>query len=380
MVSNVRAAQRAGTHYVDIYYNVSDADGNSPLTVYIHISADGGTTWNVPVFTTSGAVGPGVTLGNDRHIVWNAGTDWPGTFNNSCKVRIVADDGTLPPAPAGMAYIPAGVFNMGDSKGDSAPGTPELPVHTVFISSFFMDKTEVNRELWLDVYTWATGNGYSFNNAGSFKGVNHPVHTVNWFDAVKWCNARSQKEGLTPCYYSNAGLTAVYTNGSDAPHVKWNASGYRLPTEAEWEKAARGALNGKRFPWGDTISQSQANYYGCTTCYTYDLGPNGWNPIGAIGGTSPATSPVGSFPANEYGLKDMAGNLWEWCWDWYDGNWYANNQALQDNTRGPASGSYRLLRGGNWLNYALNARCAIRSLNSPSNASNDVGFRCVRGL
>lgn len=196
VVSNVRASQRVGTHYVDIYYNVSDADGNSPLTVYVHISADGGTTWNVPVFTTSGAVGPGVTLGNDRHIVWNAGTDWPGQFNSQCKVRIVADDGTAPPAPNGMAYIPGGAFQMGDPYSDG--DTDEKPRHAVFVSSLFMDKTEVSRELWLDVKTGAeaNGRGYVFDNAGSFKGATHPVQTVNWYDVVKWCNARSEQEGL----------------------------------------------------------------------------------------------------------------------------------------------------------------------------------------
>lgn len=376
VVSNVRASQRAGTHYVDIYYNVSDADGNSPVTVYLHISADGGTTWNVPVFTLSGAVGPGVTLGNDRHIAWNAGTDWPGQFNNQCKVRIVADDGTAPPAPNGMAYIPGGAFQMGDSFNEG--GSIELPVHTVFISSFFMDKTEISRELWLDVYSWATINaGYSFDNAGGFKAATHPVYAVNWYDAVKWCNARSQKEGATPCYYTDAALTVVYKSGQSAPYVKWSANGYRLPTEAEWEKAARGGLNGKRFPWGDTISHSQANYYAQPGSYAYDVSPTtGYHPTYGSG-----TSPVGSFAGNGYGLKDMAGNLWEWCWDWYDANWYANNQAIQDNTRGPGSGSSRLLRGGNWGSNAGYARCAARSLNAaPSSAYNSVGFRCVRGL
>ena len=106
VVSNVRASQRAGTHYVDIYYNVSSA--NSPLTVYVAISADSGTTWNVPVFTLQGAVGPGVTPGNDRYIQWNAGTDWPGQFNSQCQLRITADDGTAPAAPSGMVYIPGG--------------------------------------------------------------------------------------------------------------------------------------------------------------------------------------------------------------------------------------------------------------------------------
>ena len=124
------------------------------------------------------------------------------------------------------------------------------------------------------------------------------------YDAVKWCNARSeQEEGRVPAYYTSAAQTTVYRSGQtdvQTNWVKWS-SGYRLPTEAEWEKAARGGLSGQRFPWGDTISESQANYYGDTAMYSYDLGPNGFNPVGQIGGW-PYTSPAGYFGANGYGL------------------------------------------------------------------------------
>ena len=254
-----------------------------------------------------------MTPGNDRYIQWYAGTDWPGQFDSQCKLRITANDGTAPPAPSGMVYIPGGAFRMGDALNDG--NTAEFPVHSVFISSFFMDRYLVTRELWLTVYTYALSAGYGFDNGGAFKAANHPAQTINWYDAVKWCNARSQRDGLTPYYYTDAGLTTVYQTGQIAPYVKTSASGYRLPTEAEWEKAARGGLSGLRFPWGNTISESQANYYGSTSSYSYDLGPNYYNSIGSIGGTSPATSPVGSFAANGYGLYDMAGNVLEWCWD-----------------------------------------------------------------
>ncbi len=358
IVSNVRASQRTGTHYLDIYYNVSSA--NSPLTVYVAISADGGTTWNVPVFTVQGAVGPGVTPGNDRYIQWNAGTDWPGQFNSQCKLRITADDGTAPPAPSGMVYIPGGAFQMGDTFNEG--GTTELPVHAVYISSFFMEKFDVTREVWQDVYTWATANGYQFDNAGSFNGANHPIQTVSWFDAVKWCNARSEKANLTHCYYTSASQATPYRSGQltlSNSFVKWNANGYRLPTEAEWEKGARGGLAGQRYPWGNSISSANANYNG-------NVG---------------STTPVGAYAPNGYGLYDMAGNVFQWCWDSYDGNWYGNYQAVMDDTRGPAPGSYRVVRGGDWYYYADLARCAIRvSDSAPSFAVNRYGFRCVRGL
>jgi formylglycine-generating enzyme required for sulfatase activity len=234
-----------------------------------------------------------------------------------------------------------------------------------------MDVNLVSYSQWKSVYYWATNHGYGFVNAGAGKAANHPVQTVDWYDVVKWCNARSQQAGKTPVYYTDAGMTQVYTSGEVTPYVKWSATGYRLPTEAEWEKAARGGLSGQRFPWGNVIDESLANYYGNTATYGYDLGPNGYNTAFATGG-SPYTSPVGYFAPNGYGLYDMAGNLFERCWDWY-GTPYAGGT----DPRGPASGSYRVNRGGSWNAYAINCRSAIRGNGYPSNSGYDIGFRSV---
>jgi formylglycine-generating enzyme required for sulfatase activity len=221
-----------------------------------------------------------------------------------------------------------------------------------------MDENLVSSNQWRSVYNWATNHGYGFVNAGAAKAANHPVESVDWYDCVKWSNARSKQAGLTPVYYTEAGLTHVYTNGEVMPYVDWTANGYRLPTEAEWEKAARGGLSGQRFPWGDQISESLANYDGDTTSHAYDLGPNGLNAT-YYTGSAPYTSPVGSFPANGYGLYDMAGNMWEWCWDWHGAAYTAGSDP-----RGPATGAYRAMRGGDWFYYA----------------TDHDGFRCVRGL
>ncbi|MBI3851861.1 MAG: formylglycine-generating enzyme family protein [Verrucomicrobia bacterium] len=280
--------------------------------------------------------------------------------------------------PAGMALIPAGVFTIGDTLDGLGTAIPT----NVTVSAFYMDLNLVGYSQWQSVYDWATNAGYGFTNAGAGKAMDHPVHTVDWYDMVKWCNARSQQEGLNPVYYTDTNLTQVYTNGEVTPYVNWTNRGYRLPTEAEWEKAARGGLRGKRFPWGNIISESLANYYGDSATYFYDSGPDGYNSIGSIGGTSPATSPVGSFAPNGYGLYDMAGNVFERCWDSYRTPPYPIGSPYLGGSdpRGPATGGDRVLRGGNWGSRAYYLRCAVRNFNTTHYAYYNTGFRCVRGL
>jgi formylglycine-generating enzyme required for sulfatase activity len=286
--------------------------------------------------------------------------------------------------PSGMAFIPAGTFMMGNYliNGNSITNDPEITDENptnVTVSAFYMDENLVGYHQWQSTYSYATNHGYGFDYSGSGNAPNQPVQTVNWYDCVKWCNARSQQAGLTPVYFTDAGMTRVYTNeDTDAVFVNWGGEGYRLPTEAEWEKAARGGLVGQRFPRGNFISENLANYYGNTNGYGYDLGPNGLNAAFATGG-EPYTSPVGSFAPNGYGLYDMAGDVFEWCWDWY-GVSYAGGI----DPRGPAStdpgGSARVLRGGYWANYADQLRCANRINHVPVSAYYSFGFRCMRGL
>ena len=192
--------------------------------------------------------------------------------------RVVAFSNTnTQTSPVNMALITAGTFEMGDAFSEGA--SYEVPVHEVYVSAFYMEKYEVTKALWDQVIEWNGGNGYTYDNPGSGKGPNHPVQSINWYDMVKWCNARSEMEGRTPAYYTDPALTHIYKTGQVAPYVNWNA-GYRLPTEAEWEKADRGGACGHRFPWSDvdTISHSQANYYSDPS-YSYDVSPTrGFNP------------------------------------------------------------------------------------------------------
>lgn len=276
------------------------------------------------------------------------------------------------PLPEGMVLIPAGSFIMGDTIGGG--WVNECPTHRVTLAAFYLEQNEVTKARWDEVYAWALGHGYRFDDPGRGKAPNHPVQTVNWYDVVKWCNARSEHEGRVPAYYTNAARTTVYRTGRvdvQANWVNWTA-GYRLPTEAEWERAARGGARGRRFPWGDTISQTQANY-DSSSYYRYDVSPSrGFDPLYRVG-EFPYTSPVGSFAPNGYGLYDLIGNVWEWCWDWYGD--YSNK--AQTDPRGPASGPGRLVRGGSWNTYAWYCRLANRDYYRPALRDYDYGFRCV---
>jgi formylglycine-generating enzyme required for sulfatase activity len=254
-----------------------------------------------------------------------------------------------------MVLIRGGAFQMGDAFNEG--GSEERPVRTVIVSAFYIDRFEVTKGLWDEVASWASSHGYDIGpGSASGTGPAHPVTSVSWYEAVKWANARSEKEGLTPCYYADAALRSVYRTGQvEVPNdgVKWTANGYRLPTEAEWEKAARGEAVARRYPWGDTdtIDASRANY----------------------DGSNGGTTLVGRYPANGYGLYDMAGNVWEWCWDWY-----GSDLPGGVDPRGPASGSDRAIRGGSWSYFADDCRVALRNGGWPGRENFYLGFRLVR--
>ena len=255
--------------------------------------------------------------------------------------------------PSGMSYIPAGTFIMGNN---SLTGAPE---HSVTVSAFYMGQTEVTFDEWSNVYWWAISRGYSFDNAGQDSGYVSPVTNVSWWDAIKWCNAKSEKEGLTPCYYTSDRLSSwsVYRTGQkDLTNamVNWNATGYRLPTEAEWERAARGGLTGKLYPNGNTLTSNDANFYDSTI------------------GSSWLTS-VCSYAPNGYGLYDMSGNVWEWCWD-RSGTY----SGVSVDPKGDDAAAARRFRGGGYLYDSLRCTVSWRDGDMPAHISGNGGFRVVR--
>ena len=311
-------------------------------TVITALSAGGTLVW-------SNAATAGVTCTVQRAVTLTGSSNWVDFVRHTATNTAVSLRVFDPATPAGMAFIPAGVFQMGDAFAEG--GGDELPVHTVYTSALYMDQTEVTGSLWQNVRNWAITNGYDlYPPIGAGNAPNQPVHTVTWYEAVAWCNARSEQAGLTPCYYTAE--EAVYREAELWAEAvcDWDANGYRLPTEAEWERAARGGPTGRRYPWGDTIASTNANYGGTGT-----------------------TCPVAVFGANGYGLYDVSGNVWEWCWDYY-GIYLPD----YDNPYGSTSSGdgRRVLRGGSWEDFDVPV--ARRGWSNPESAFGAIGFRTVR--
>ncbi len=308
----------------------------------------------------------------------------PGWTNSSFEARVpmayrITMITNIP--PVGMVYVPGGTFAMGNSY-PSEGFSYEVPVHTVTVSSFWISRTEVTRGEWDRVLDWALNestNLYQFSNTNFFGGNGDlPVYMRSWYDIAKWCNAKSEMEGREPAYWFPDGIFAfTYRTGEITTVEFWrDVDGYRMPTEAEWEYAARGGLSGKRFPWGDTISHVQANYTSSGT-NEYDISSTrGAHP--AFTNNYAGIAPVGMLAPNGYGLYDMAGNLRELCSDRFASNYYEWG-STQDPT-GPSGTNYpeRVIRGGCMNLDESYARVSVRLMADPADGLNiNSGFRLV---
>lgn len=360
----------------DIVVKGTAADNYGVSNVWVQFNGGG---WIEAVTTNNFAswFTTNLTVLAETNLVESFAIDGDGNVSLTNRVKFI---GHFP--NSGMAPIPVGTYTMGDRLGDydAYDITDNRPTNIV-LSAFLIDTNLVSYSQWQLGYNWATNHGYHFDNAGAGKAMDHPVQTINWYDCAKWCNARSVQGRLTPTFYTDAALTKIYTNGHPGSvYVNWLANGYRLPTEAEYETSARGLLTSQRFPWGDLMVWERANYTAkplslVTNGFFYDYAPAvGYDPD-FNDGAPPYTGPVGAFIPNGYGLNDMAGNVSEWCWDWY-GTPYG--KPTTNNPTGPTLGNYRVLRGGSWNATANEARCAYRGKKLPLTTGNDTGFRCVR--
>ncbi len=248
-----------------------------------------------------------------------------------------------------MVLIKGGTFTMGSPTSEYERENDEAQ-HKVTVSDFYMSPTEVSQK----EYQSLMGNNPSEN-----KGDNLPVENVTWYDAINYCNALSRAEGLTE----------VYTVDGDT--VTWNkgATGYRLPTEAEWEYAAR-ANTETPFSFGDYVHNSDAN---CYNAYGYNNDASG-NWVNGPDSYLRETVEVNRYNTNDFGLYNMHGNVAEWAWDWYD----AYDTEVTDNPTGKDSGNAKVIRGGGWNDHPKHIRSAYRGAHPADAALYSIGFRVAR--
>ena len=275
--------------------------------------------------------------GSGAHYFWLTCTGrytYPPSYQHwYIGLRVVKNTSGNP--PGGMILVQGGSFRMGNNEG----GVGEKPAHPVKVRSFYMGKFEITQEEWMAVMG---------NNPALFRCTRNPVHFVNWYDAVEYCNRRSEQENLTPCY----------SGKGDTIACDFNAEGYRLPTEAEWEYACRGGERSRHYRYSGSNDPDEVAWYPKNS----DFIPH----------------PVGLKKANELGIYDMSGNVWEWCWDWYAFDYYKNSPV--DNPTGPPSGYHRLTRGGCYFPYPTENYhwSTFRFYDEPYREFSAVGFRVVR--
>jgi formylglycine-generating enzyme required for sulfatase activity len=260
--------------------------------------------------------------------------------SGTATITVTVSDGSLtasdtfvltvvnaPSVPTEFAYV----------TGGTLPSSSELSGQSV--SAFYIAKTETTWGKWQTVRTYAAANGYDIGSAGAGSGTDYPVTDVSWYQVVKWCNARSEQDGLTPTYKVNG---SVYKTGDSAPTVDANATGYRLPTEAQWEFAARGGVSTQNYEYSGSNDINAVAWYSFNSGYV--------------------THAVGTKLANELGVSDMSGNVWEWCESWYPGY----------------EGWRRVCRGGSWDGDAVYCRVAVPTFSVPSSTFYGMGFRVAR--
>jgi sulfatase modifying factor 1 len=345
-ISNITAAQSGKSIVVN--YTLNGKEDIKEYEIKLFVSPNGGSTWQGPLTLVSGAVGKAQTVGTEKNITWDVLKE-PGFIQlkgENIQFKIKAFYSTI--GDIEMIWVEGGSFMMGSNDGEE----DEKPVHEVNLKGFFMGKYEVTR-----------GQFRKFVDA-----TNYQTEAEKDGGAWIWSSEEKKwlkKEGLNwkkdakgnDCYKTKENHPVIFVSHNDAiAYINWLKSTsnkkYRLPTEAEWEYAAKGGNK--------------------NSLYKY-AGSNNIDEVAWYGNANDETHPIGTKKANALGIFDMTGNVWEWCNDWYDKNHY--QYSMKSNPEGLLTGVYRVLRGGSFDYLTDDCRPANRNLNKPSIRSNFIGFR-----
>jgi formylglycine-generating enzyme required for sulfatase activity len=321
IISNVQATQ-TGKNII-VTYDLTGSQSSDEFDVALYCSENSGQLFNGPLVGVTGDVGQKIKSGYGKKITWNVLADKEKLSGNRIVFEVRANK--TEPFSIEMVFVNGGLFTMGCTSKQTDCGDDEKPAHQVTVSDFYIGKYEVTEKQWRDVMGSDPTELY-------FKDCdNCPVEKVSWNDVQKFINKLNQKTGKN----------------------------YRLPTEAEWEYAARGGIS---------TSKAYATKY---------AGGNNLSDVGWYSDNSSSkTHPVGQKKENELGIYDMTGNVWEWCSDWYS----KYGKSSQTNPKGPETGSRRVLRGGSWSDYLQVCRVSWRDRYDPDYCNLNVGFRLVLSL
>ena len=377
VVTNVVASQQSSNKLVDIYYDVFDDDGDT-LKVRVEVSDNGGNLYSVPAFTFTGDIGEGVTTGANKHIVWDAGTDWDGEYSDEMRVKVIAVDAQGLPGLQWGQEVPPGGFLMGQDGGAEGSGPSR---HVNIPWSFWLSKYEVRNDEYCDYLNTAlvAGHVYRYGTTevraeiGPYAGVQGGVKLIETGDSkdIRW----------------NVNNFEIVAGASNFPvSVTWYGAmafaqhyGYDLPTDAEWEKATRGPDHDDEdehlaYPWGDTIGGGNGNY-----SFSGDPWDNDKSPVGYYDGNQ---TPFGPDMANGYGLYDVTGNVEEWC----RSKWlssvedYPQQESLSNTLNAISTSANRVYRGGSYNDSSSSTylRCYRRATDQSYDYLADRGFRVIR--
>ncbi len=345
-VYNINVSQRTdGSKLIDIHYSLSDLD-NDFCSVYVRVSVNNGQSYDIipTVAFLSGDVGENISPGSNKLIVWDASAEGYRLDGDNYRFKISADDNSSPPVPSSFVFVPGGTFAW---NGSSAT-----------ISSFWVDKYEVSQSEYQFIMKTNPAHDYGV-------GIYYPVYRVSWFNCVAYCNKRSIYEGLQPVYtyYGYGTNPENWPQGWDSDYDShtmvepdWSANGYRLLTYMEWVFTAKGGIYTQNFPYAGSS----------------DLGLVAW----WAGNSGNETHMVGMKPANELGVHDMTGNVWEWVWDIWNTSWTPDGAT---DPHGPTYGPYRVTCGGSYSTAVQ--YCPISWYNCGNNAASiywNTGFRICR--